>query len=54
MPRCGGRLRHIATILDARVASRLLTHLGRLARAPPEAVAHVPPPFWGAEDEGRN
>jgi hypothetical protein len=34
-PRCGGRLRHIATILDTCVVRRLLEHLGLAARAPP-------------------
>ena len=44
--RCGGRMRHIATILDARVARKILEHLGLPARAPPEAPAKDPPPFW--------
>jgi hypothetical protein len=50
-PRCGGRLRHIATILDTRVARRLLEHLGLAARAPPELPPRDPPPFWPAVDE---
>jgi hypothetical protein len=50
-PRCGGRLRHIATILDARVARRILEHLGLPARAPPELPPRDPPPFWAAVDE---
>jgi hypothetical protein len=45
-PRCGGRLRLIATILDPRVARRILNHLGlradpvqtEPARAPPDRV----------------
>jgi hypothetical protein len=45
-PRCGGRLRLIATILDPRVARRILDHLGlradpvqtEPARAPPDPV----------------
>jgi len=32
---CGGRMRYIATILDGRVARRILEHLGLPARAPP-------------------
>jgi hypothetical protein len=46
--RCGGRLKHIATILDGRVARRILEHLGRPARAPPVAPARDPVPFWDA------
>ena len=45
-PRCGGRLRHIATILDGRVARKILEHLGLPARAPPSSPAVEPPPFW--------
>jgi hypothetical protein len=45
-PRCGGRLRHIATILDPRAARKLLEHLGLPARAPPEQPPRDPPPFW--------
>ena len=44
--RCGGRMRHIATILDARIARKILEHVGLPARAPPEAPAKDPPPFW--------
>lgn len=44
--RCGGRLKYIATILDSRVARRILEHLGRPARAPPVAPARDPAPFW--------
>jgi hypothetical protein len=50
-PRCGGRLRHIATILDARVACRILAHLGLPARAPPELPPREPPPFWAVVGE---
>jgi hypothetical protein len=42
-PRCGGRLKHVATILDARVARRIV---GKSARAPPELPVRDPPPFW--------
>jgi hypothetical protein len=45
-PRCGGRLRHIATILDGASARKLLEHLGRLARAPSYAPPRRPPSFW--------
>jgi hypothetical protein len=45
-PRCGGRFKLIATILDPSVAKRVLEHLKLpslpLAQAPPED----PPPFW--------
>jgi hypothetical protein len=51
-PRCGGRLRHIATILDARVARRILEHLKLPARAPPEAPARMRPPFWSSAELG--
>jgi hypothetical protein len=45
-PRCGGRLKHVATILDARVARRILERVGKPARAPPELPPREPPPFW--------
>jgi hypothetical protein len=41
-------LKYVATILDARVARRILEHLGRPARAPPVAPARDPVPFWDA------
>jgi hypothetical protein len=47
-PRCGGRMQHVATILDGRVARRILGHLKLPARAPPELPAREPPPFWPA------
>jgi hypothetical protein len=50
-PRCGGRLRHLATILDARIARKLLEHLGLPARAPPELPPRDPPPFWRVVDD---
>ncbi len=50
-PRCDGRLEHIATILEHRVAQKILAHLKMpaepLATGPPEA----PPPFWPAAVE---
>jgi hypothetical protein len=45
-PRCGDRLRYIATITDPQVARRILEHLNLPARAPPLAPARTPPPFW--------
>jgi hypothetical protein len=36
-PRCGGRLKYISTILDPRVARRILEHLQMPARAPDRA-----------------
>lgn len=44
--RCGGRLKHVATILDGGVARRILEHVEMSARAPPELPARDPPPFW--------
>jgi uncharacterized protein YbaR (Trm112 family) len=41
-PRCGGRLKYISTILDPRVARRILEHLRMPARAPPELPASDP------------
>jgi len=46
--RPGSRFKHSATILDGRVARRILEHLGRPARAPPVAPARDPVPFWDA------
>jgi hypothetical protein len=48
--RCGGRLKHIGTIVDVREARRILDHLKLSARAPPEQPARDPPPFWGEVD----
>jgi hypothetical protein len=48
--RCGGRMRHIATILDPRVARRILEYLERSARAPPVHPVHDPPAFWRATE----
>jgi hypothetical protein len=47
-PRCGGRLEHIATILDAATARNILEHLKRPARPPPISPVSDPPPFWSA------
>jgi hypothetical protein len=49
-PRCGGRLRYLSTIRDSRVAQRILKHLKRPARAPPQLPARDPPPFWPAAE----
>jgi len=38
-PNCGGQLKIIAAILEARVIQRNLRHLGLQARAPPRAPA---------------
>jgi hypothetical protein len=49
-PRCGARLKHVATVLDGRVARRILAHVGMPARAPPDLPARDPPPFWPMVD----
>lgn len=49
--RCGGRMRHIATLLDAGATRKLLEHLGLPARAPPELPPRDPPPFWPPVDD---
>lgn len=49
-PRCGGRLRHMATLLDAASARAVLAHLGLPVRGPPESPAGKPP-FWAVDDE---
>jgi hypothetical protein len=49
-PRCGGRLRHVATLLDAASARAVLAHLGLPVRGPPEAPAGRPP-FWAISDD---
>jgi hypothetical protein len=41
-------MKHVATILDGRVARRILEHVGKPARAPPEVPARDPPPFWSS------
>ena len=38
-PRCGGRLKIIAAIVDPQVIVQILTHLGLPARAPPRSPA---------------
>ena len=45
-PRCGERMKHIATLFDSREARKILEHLGLSARAPPQAPVRDPPPFW--------
>ncbi len=42
-PECGGRLRLIAFIAEARVARRILDHLGLDATGPPAAPARAQP-----------
>jgi DNA-directed RNA polymerase subunit RPC12/RpoP len=49
-PRCGGRLRHVATLLDAASARAVLAHLGLPVRGPPMAPAGRPP-FWAITDD---
>jgi hypothetical protein len=47
-PRCGGRLKIIAAIVDPQVIEKILTHLGLPARAPPRAPARHLPLFEAA------
>ena len=47
-PRCGGRLKIIAAIVDPQVIIKILTHLGLPARAPPRAAARPFPLFQAA------
>ena len=47
-PRCGGRLKIIAPIVDPQVIIQILTHLGLPARAPPRAPARPFPLFQAA------
>ena len=42
-PRCGGRLKIIAAILDPQVIVQFLTHLGLPARSPPRSAARPLP-----------
>ena len=49
--RCGGRLKYIGTILDPRVARRILEHLRMPSRAPPQLPACDPPPFWPVAED---
>ena len=47
-PRCGGRLKIIAAIVDTQVIMKILTPLGLPARAPPRAPARPFPLFQAA------
>ena len=47
-PRCGGRLKIIAAIVDPQVIVQILTHLGLPARAPPRSPARPLPRFQAA------
>ena len=47
-PRCGGRLKIIAAIVDPQVIVHILTHLGLPARAPPRSPARPLPLFQAA------
>ncbi len=40
--RCGGRLKLVATIVEAKVIAAILTCIGLPARAPPLARARIP------------
>ena len=51
-PRCGGRLKHLATILDERVARRILEHVGR-RRAGAARAPSAPPAAVLVERSGR-
>ncbi len=46
-PRCGNRMRLLATIEDPRVVERILTHLGLPSVPVLPAPAHAPPEFVG-------
>jgi len=47
-PRCGGRLKILAAIVDPQVIVQILTHLGLPARARPRAPARPIPLFQAA------
>jgi len=47
-PRCGGRLKIIAALVDPQVIVQILTHLGLPARAPPRSPARPLPLFQAA------
>jgi hypothetical protein len=47
-PRCGGRLKIIAAIVDPPLIIQILTHLGLPARAPPRTPAKPFPLFQAA------
>ena len=47
-PRCGGRMVLLATIEEAAVITRILTHLGLPLESDEPAPAHSPPEFDGA------
>ena len=51
-PRCGGRLRLVAMIEDARVIARILRHLGVPAEVPTPRPARPPPADAWAIDSG--
>jgi hypothetical protein len=44
--RCGGRFELVATILEPRVARRILEHLKLPSLPPAQAPPRDPPPFW--------
>ena len=47
-PRCGGRLKIIAAIVDSQLIVQVLAHLGLPARAPPRSPARPLPLFQAA------
>ncbi|MGH6692275.1 MAG: hypothetical protein ACREF4_16525 [Gammaproteobacteria bacterium] len=49
-PRCAGRMRLIAAIVDRKVAARILAHLGLPARAPPRCPAREKPSAGSREE----
>ena len=51
-PRCGGRLRRVALIEDARVVARILRHLGVPTEVPTPRPARPPPADARAIDTG--
>jgi len=50
-PRCGGYMQHIATILEHRVAQKILQHLKLPCTPPATGPPADPPPFWPAPVE---
>jgi hypothetical protein len=51
-PRCAGRLEIIAFIAEARIARRILDHLGLASQAPPTSKASGEGGEGAAGDEG--
>ncbi len=51
-PRCGGRLRLVALIEEARVIRRILGHLGLPTEVPAARPARSPPSVFDVVDDG--